>query len=82
MDHAQPEVANLSCLGDTKVFEIQDVLAKTIASRTQTAEPKETIIKVENLWNSHWCLIRTHHNYPISGTSVCMINFSVIITCN
>ena len=20
--------------------------------------------KDENLWNSHWCLIRTHHNYP------------------
>ena len=21
--------------------------------------------KDENLWNSHWCLIRTHHNYPL-----------------
>ena len=21
-------------------------------------------IKDESLWNSHWCLIRTHHNYP------------------
>ena len=19
----------------------------------------------ENLWNSHWCLIRSHHNYPL-----------------
>ena len=26
----------------------------------KTLSPKD-----ENLWNSHWCLIRTHHNYPL-----------------
>ena len=23
-----------------------------------------TLLKDESLWSSHWCLIRTHHNYP------------------
>ena len=25
-----------------------------------------TLIKDESLWSSHWCLIRTHHNYPLN----------------
>ena len=25
-----------------------------------------TLLKDESLWSSHWCLIRTHHNYPLN----------------
>ena len=34
------------------------------------AQKNPLCVKDENLWNSHWCLIRTHHNYPLNKTSL------------
>ena len=31
---------------------------------------KKLNFKDKNLWNSHWCLIRTHHNYPLNKTNL------------
>ncbi len=33
-------------------------------------QKKKLSVKDENLWNSHWCFIRTHHNYPLTKTNL------------
>ena len=48
----------LQCMSHTSVFSMNESWTTLLLN--------PTLPKDESLWSSQWCLIRTHHNYPLN----------------